>query len=170
MSQTSWTRYLVSCGLLTVPILLWNAVFTRYLPPPLATSDFNRDVPTSLLLTENMLRVAVMVLPFLMPLDVTSGLHRRGLWLFVLGALLYVLAWLPLMVAPQSAWSTSRLGWLAPAYTPLVWLAGLGLTGGRLYGSVPFKSWMYLLLAGAFVIVHVAHANLVYTRTYATHP
>ncbi len=64
------TRYLVSCGLLTVPILVWNAVFTRYLPPSLASSDFNRDIPTLLLFTENTLRIAVMVIPFLMPLGV----------------------------------------------------------------------------------------------------
>jgi uncharacterized membrane protein len=164
------TRYLASCGLLTVPILVWNAVFTRYLPPALASSDFNRDIAPLLLFTENTLRLAVMVVPFLMPLDVVNAVQRRGLWLFVVGALLYVVTWVPLMVAPESAWSTSRVGFLAPAYTPLVWLAGLGLTGGRLYGSLPFKPWMYLLLAGAFVAVHVAHANLAYTRTYATRP
>lgn len=168
MRQTDWTRYLVSCGLLTVPILLWNAVFTRYLPLPLASSDFNRDVPTGMLVTENVLRIAVMVLPFFMPLDITSAVQRRGLWLFVVGVLFYVIAWVPLMAAPQSAWSMSRLGFLAPAYTPLVWLVGLGLTGGRLHGPVSFKPWMYLLLASAFVVVHVAHANLVYTKTYAT--
>ncbi len=162
------TRYVVSCGLLTVPILVWNAVFTPYLPPSLASSDFNRDIPILLLCTENALRIAVMALPFLMPLDVASAVQRRGLWLFVMGVLLYVFTWVPLMVAPESAWSTSRMGFLAPAFTPLVWLAGLGLTGGRLYGSVPFKAWMYLVLAGAFVAVHVAHANLVYTRTYTT--
>lgn len=164
------TRYLVSCGLLTVPILVWNVVFTPYLPPSLASADFNRDIPTSLLFAENMLRVVVMALPFLMPLEVASAAQRRGLWLFVTGVLLYVGAWVPLMVAPDSAWSTSRPGFLAPAYTPLFWLVGLGLTGGRLYGSVPYKSWMYVLLAGAFVAVHVSHANLVYTRTFGTHP
>lgn len=73
------TRYLLSCGLLTVPILVWNVVFTPYLPPSLASAPFNRDIPTSLLLTENMLRVVVMVLPFLMPLDVASAAQRRGL-------------------------------------------------------------------------------------------
>ena len=66
-------------------------------------------------------------------------------------------------------WSTSRAGFLAPAYTPLLWLIGLGLTGGRLYGPVPFKPWIYLVLACVFVAVHVTHAHLVYTRTYSRH-
>ena len=169
MSETGWLRDVVSVGLLTLPILAWNVVCTRYLPAPLASSAFNRDIPPLVLFSENTLRIAVMVLPFLMPLDVTTTVQRRGLWLFVAGALVYVIAWIPLMVAPQSAWSTSRAGFLAPAYTPLLWLIGLGLTGGRLYGPVPFKPWIYLVLACAFVAVHVTHAHLVYTRTYSRH-
>jgi hypothetical protein len=110
-------------------------------------------------------RLAVMVIPFLMPLDVVSAVQRRGLWLFVMGVLLYVFTWVPLMVAPESAWSTSRAGFRAPAYTPLVWLADLGLSGSRLYWALAFKPWMYLLVATGFVAVHVAHASLVYTRT-----
>lgn len=115
---------LVSCGLLIVPILIWNVVFARYLPSALATSDFNREMPHALLAGENGLRIAVMGLPFLMPLDILSAEQRRGLWLFVAGVLLYMLAWVPLMLAPESAWSTSRAGFLAPAYRPLVWLVG----------------------------------------------
>ena len=163
------TRYLANCGLLLVPILVWNVAFARYLPPAL-TSDFNRDIPAPLLLTENVLRLVVMVVPFLLPLDVTSPGQRRGLWLFVAGALVYATAWIPLMVAPESSWSKSRLGFLAPAYTPLVWLVGLGLTGRRFFWSVPFEPWMYLLLAGAFVMVHFAHAHLAYQRARAALP
>lgn len=169
MGQTAWTRYLVSCGLLTLPILVWNVACTRYLPPPFASSEFNRDIPLLLIDSENTLRIGVMVLPFLMPLNVTTAVQRRGLWLFVAGGLLYALVWIPLMVAPQSAWSTSRAGFLAPACTPLIWLIGLGLVGGRFYWSAPLKRWVYLSLVCAFVAVHVTHANMVYTRTHSGH-
>ena len=166
MNAAGWTHYVVSCGLLTLPILAWNVACTQYLPPPLASADFNRGIPPVVHYTEITLRMTVMVLPFLMPLDLKTAARRRGLWLFLAGTLVYVLAWIPLMVAPQSAWSTSRAGFLAPAYTPLLWLVGLGLTGGRLYRPLPFKPWIYLLLACAFVAVHVTHAQMVYARTY----
>lgn len=120
-------------------------------------------------MTENVLRTAVLVLPFLMPLEVTTPTQRWGLGLFVAGTWIYVCGWIPLMAAPQSAWSTSRAGFLAPAYTPLLWLTGLALISGQLYGSMPFERWMYLVLAWAFVAVHVAHAHLAYTRTYESH-
>jgi hypothetical protein len=166
MSETTRVRYLVSCGVLTVPILVWNIVFTRFLPPELASSEFSRDIPPLVTYGENTLRVVVLVLPFLMPLKVATAGQRRGLWLFVVGTLLYFLAWVPLMSVPQSRWSTSWPGFLAPAYTPLIWLAGLGLTGRGLYRSWPFKPWIYIALACAFVAFHVTHTSIVYARTH----
>ena len=169
MNTTGYTRYLLSVGALTLPILAWNVLCARYLPAPLGSSEFNRDIPPLMRYGENTLRIAVMVLLFLMPLDMTTAVQRRGLWLFLAGTLVYLLAWIPLMVAPLSEWSTSRAGFLAPAYTPLLWLIGLGLTGGRLHGPLPFKPWIYVLLACAFVAVHVTHTHLVYTRTSSSH-
>ena len=119
-----------------MPILLWNAVFTRFLPPALASTEFSRDIPPLVGYGENTLRVVLMVLPFPMPLEVATVGQRRGLLLFTVGTLLYFLAWVPLMVVPQSRWSTSWLGFVAPAYTPLIWLAGLGLIGRRLYPAI----------------------------------
>ena len=69
------------------------------------------------------------------------------------------------MIAPQSQWSTSWLGFVAPAYTPLVWLAGLGLIGRRFYLPSPFRWWMYVGLACGFVAFHVTHTSIVYART-----
>lgn len=43
-----------------------------------------------------------MVLQFLMPLEVATGGQRRGLLLFPVGTVFYVLASVPLMIAPES--------------------------------------------------------------------
>ena len=166
MSETDLLRYVLSCGLLTVPILVWNVVFTRFLPPPLASKEFWRDIPPLVAYGENSLRLAVFLLPFLMPLEVATVAQRRGLLLFVVGTVLYFLAWVALMIFPQSRWSRSRLGFLAPAYTPLIWLAGLGLIGRRLYWPWPYRWWVYVGLACGFIALHVAHASIVYTRKY----
>ena len=45
MSESNWLHYVWSCGLLIVPILLWNVLFYRYLPPAFATNEFERDIP-----------------------------------------------------------------------------------------------------------------------------
>jgi hypothetical protein len=64
MSETGWLRDVVSCGLLTLPIFVWNVIFARFLPPSLALPDFERDIPLRLACGENALRFVVIVLPF----------------------------------------------------------------------------------------------------------
>ena len=164
MKEMGLTRYVLSCGVLTVPILLWNVMFTRFLPPALASTEFSQDIPPLVAYAENALRIVLMVLPFLMPLEVNTDGQRQGLLLFVFGTLLYFLAWVPLMIAPQSSWSTSWPGFVAPAYIPLVWLVGVGLIGRRLYVPSPYRWWMYVALACGFIAFHVTHTSIVYAR------
>ncbi len=78
MSETGWLRYVVSCGLVTLPILGWNVIFARFLPPPLASPEFERDIPLFVAYGENALRIVVMVLPFLMPLELATVGQRRA--------------------------------------------------------------------------------------------
>ena len=65
-----------------------------------------------------------------------------------MGLVIYYASWLPLIYLPETAWSTTAAGLLAPAYTPLIWLAGIALVGG---------SWLYGALSLLFVVVHVYH-------------
>ena len=166
MSETGLVRYVVSCGVLTVPIVVWNLALTRFLPPALASLQFSRDIPPLVTYGENTLQIAVMVVPFLMPLEVATLGQRGGVRLFVVGKIVYFLSWVPLMIVPQSSWSTSWVGFVAPAYTPLLWLAGLGLIGRRFYVPSPFRWWMYVGLACGFVTFHVRNASIVYARHY----
>ena len=63
--------------MLTVPILAWNVAFTRYLPPALGSDEFWRNIPPVVAYGENTLRFLVVVLPFLMPFELTTA--RRHL-------------------------------------------------------------------------------------------
>jgi len=91
---SSLRPYLVSCGLLTIPILVWNIAFTRYLPPPLAPAEFWRDIPRIIVTGENVSRTLVSVLPFLMPLREEARRRRQGLAWFGIGVSVYFASWL----------------------------------------------------------------------------
>ena len=137
---------LLNCCWLLLPVFAWNAVFASRLPQEGFKSD--ADVPRHILVAENLLRVGVFLWPLLLPLRWQDPHSRTGLALYALGLLIYCVSWLPLIYLPQAAWSKSAAGLLAPAYTPLIWLAGIALVGG---------SWPYALLSLLFVAAHVYH-------------
>ncbi len=132
--------------------------------PAYAMAEFWRDIPAPLALAENVLRAAVFSLPFAMPLHLATKRERRALAVFVLGTIVYFASWLPLMYWPQSAWSASLLGSLAPAWTPIVWLAALANLGQRLFWGTRYRWWMYLLVCIGFLMAHVGHAAFVTLR------
>ncbi len=161
-------HYAFSCGLLLLPAIVWNLVFTNKLLSAHEMSEFWRDVPAALGLVENSLRGAVFLLPFAMPLELDTLVQRRGMAIFAAGTLVYVASWLPLMYWPHSAWSRSALGALGPAYTPALWLIGLSLLGRRLFWGRAYRWWMYLLVAAGFLAAHITHAAWVHVRTSAS--
>lgn len=132
--------------LLVIPLLLWNLYFA----PRLTQASFISDqgVPAWILVSENLLRIAVLALPLLMPLTVSDRLGKAGLVVWLAGTLIYCGAWLPLIYRPESVWSTSIVGLMAPYLTPLIWLIGIGLAS---------HSWLYVLLSALFVLLHGLH-------------
>lgn len=157
-------RYLFSCGLLLLPAILWNIAFFDRLPPAFATANFWRDIPPPLAFIENSLRAVVFGLPFAMPLSVSTPAQRRSLFIFGLGSLVYFSSWLALIFSPDSPWSKSALGFMAPAYTPALWLFGLAALGRQLFWGRFYRWWMYVMVSSGFLAAHIAHTALVYAR------
>lgn len=156
--------YLFSCIWLSVPVLIFDGLFTARLPAPFQPENFLRDIPPAIGLVENATRIGVFALMLLMPLG-----HWRdkapGLALYAVGLAAYGLAWLPPLVAPDAAWNATIPGFLAAAYTPALWLVGIGLVGERrLVRGMPLVQWSYFVLVAAFVLSHCAHTLVVYWR------
>jgi hypothetical protein len=137
----------LNCFWLLVPVLVWNLVFATRLPQEVFHSDVY--VPQWLLIAENILRIVVFALPLLLPLQGSQRSSRFGIALYLVGTTIYFASWLPLMLAPAAAWSTSTLGLLAPYVTPLLVFLGITLIA---------NSWIYGLAALAFIAVHTLHA------------
>ena len=159
-------QFVFSCGLLLLPALAWNVALTEFLPPAIASPESWDDIPPALASAESSLRFLVFALPFFMPLSVSSTLQRKGLVIFIVGTLVYFASWLALIAAPKSQWASSPIGFLAPAYTPMIWLAGLAVLGRRVFFITSYRWWMYLALSAVFIAAHVSHAVFVYVHNY----
>ena len=163
--QSGFSRYALSCGLLLIPAIAWNLAFTSKLMPAPAMAEFWRNIPAQLVFIENALRSLVFALPFAMPLQITTERDRRALFVFVLGTFVYFASWVALMYWPDTSWSLSILGALAPAYTPILWLPGLAVLGQRLFWGQFYRWWMYLFICFGFLAAHITHGALVYFRS-----
>ena len=160
----SLMSYLLNCLLLLLPIMTWNLIFAGKLPWGYSVNVFSKNIPSFITNGENAFRLIVFILPALMPLQIKMQSQKIGLWLYVAGTVIYFVSWLVQMYFPQSAWSLNVWGFLAPAYTPLIWLTGIGLIGSTLYFSSPYRSWMYIAASVIFVGFHLSHAMIVFSR------
>ena len=161
---------LANCFWLLVPILLFNLALARRLPAAYQPAIFWRNIPSAISLPESIFRALVMVLPVFMRLQLSTPSQKLGLGLYAAGLLIYFASWLVLIAVPHGAWAASAAGFLAPAYTPALWLAGIGLIGRELLiPGVPFQEgmywgWMCWILCAVFLLFHNLHALTVFRR------
>lgn len=157
-------RYLQNCFLLVIPALVLNLLWATRLPPMWQFEFFWKDIPPAIAYGENISRIVFNVLPVFMPLRVSTKRQKTGLVVYVVGILIYLLAWVLLVYFPESTWSTSLIGSTAAAWTSLLWILGIGLIGDSLYIPIPYRSWLYVLASVIFAIFHTLHALIVYLR------
>lgn len=137
---------LFNCFWLILPLLLWNLALGARITQTAITSDAHS--PKWLLIAENISRILVFALPLIIPIQVRDAWQKTGMIVYILGTLVYFATWLPLLLAPNSAWSTSPAGLLAPRLTPFLSFLGIALIG---------QAWIYGLLAAAFIFLHTWH-------------
>jgi hypothetical protein len=137
---------LVNCFWLVVPLLVWNIAFGSKITQEAITSDAHS--PAWLLGAENIFRIITFVLPLLLRMRIDDHLGKIGLAIYGIGTLIYFASWIPLMTAPQSAWSQSIAGLFAPRITP--WIALLGV-------AFVAHSWIYGSIATVFIFFHTWH-------------
>jgi hypothetical protein len=157
-------RYLLNGFLLVAPLLVFNVAFAGRLPAGYQAPRWD-DIPPLVAVPENILRVGALALPLLLPISFAGPVQRIGAVLYVAGAAAYIAAWTMQFLRPDSAWSTAAAGFLAPAYTPVLWLTGIGLIGMQpLIAHTRYLPWVFLGTSAAFLTFHNQHALLVYRR------
>lgn len=157
-------QYALNCFILLIPIFLWNIFFATSLPRGYSIEFFWKDIPPIVGTTENILRIIAFFLPLLMPLTIKTTSQKIGLGIYLAGVAIYFLSWIMQIYYPDSAWSSSLFGFLAPAYTTIIWLIGIGLIGNKLFIKIPYHPIIYIAISAVFVFVHTTHAYIVYTR------
>lgn len=155
-------KYLFNCFLLLIPLFLWNILLVDYLPKCYSPEVFWKDIPNLVGYSENTLRTIVFVFPVIMILSVKTRIQKIGFSIYLIGLVIYFSSWLMVIIAPESSWSQSLIGFMAPAFTTIIWFVGIGLIGNKSFFKVPYLSVIYISLSVLFVIVHSTHTYIVF--------
>jgi hypothetical protein len=166
MKVNTIRKYTFNCFLLSIPILIWNLILANKLPKVFQSEIFWKDIPPLISYGENISRFAIFGLMFFMPVSILTATQKKGIALYIIGSLLYFASWLMLIYFPYSVWSNTIFGFMAPAYTPLLWLLGIGFIGNSFYFNLAYKRWMFISIAIVFILFHCSHTYLIFLKSY----
>lgn len=155
-------KYFLNCFILMLPILLWNILLSSQLPENYQPEVFSRGIPIALMYVENSSRFFLFVIACLMPLNFHTKEQKVGLYVYLSGLLLYFASWIIIICFPKSDWSNSIIGFSAPAYTPIIWIAGIALIGDSFSFSIPYRPWIFITVSAVFLAAHISHAIMVF--------
>ena len=162
MKSTKLYKYFLNCFVVTIPILIWNILLTDKLPKTTKPEILIQNISPFIINAENSIRIIMFTMMAFMPIQISKPIQKKGLLLFTIGTIIYFISWLVLIYYPDSLWSKSPLGVLSPAYTPVLWLVGIGLIGDRFYFNLPYKRWVFISLSIIFLIFHNIHTYEIY--------
>jgi len=159
-------KYLSNCFLLLIPLFLWNIILVDYLPKSYSPEIFWKDIPKWIAYSEHVLRIIVFAFPIIMIFSLKTRVQKIGFGIYLVGILIYFLSWTATIIYPQSNWSTSLVGFMAPAFTTLIFFIGIGLIGHKAYLKIPYLSQIYITLSVLFVLFHSLHTFTIFERIH----
>ncbi len=163
LNKATIIKYSKNCFLLLIPIIIWNLAFRDLLPTQFTFEVYWDDIPWFVYWGENFFRVLVFFIPLLMPLSFFTKRQKLGIVIYLLGTFIYFLSWRPLILYPTSSWSTSLIGFVAPAFTPVIILIGIAIIGNKLFFGFRQSTVVYLIVSAAFTFFHIWHVMIVHS-------
>lgn len=159
------TRLILRNGavLLIPPMLITFGLWSK-LPAAFGAEVFWKDIPNWLAVPENILRIIVFAVPAFLTLGIRETGQKRGWMLYACGIVLYLLSYLLQIYLPDGFWSKSIIGFTAPAWSTLFWFAGIGLVCDKSWLPIPWSSFVYIALAVLFLIFHIGHTLVIFSR------
>lgn len=139
-------------------------LFTSNLPEAFDPDIFWTGIPKWIAFGENTFRILIMSIPAIMVFSLKTKKQKVGFGIYLMGTLLYFGSWVVLIMEPNGGWGQSLTGFMAPAYTPLLWLIGIGLIGDRSFFKINKLTFIYISLSVLFIVFHLLHTYTVYQR------
>ena len=161
MKRQQIIQYLYSnCFLLFIPVILFDILFTNYLPEQYLKNSSHAIVPI-----ENTARIVLIALSTIMRINIKDKTGKIGVLIYIAGLILYVASYFILIHYTDTVIGENRILQLSGYWTAMIWLIGIGLTGNRLFVKVPYHYAFFLILSVLFGLIHTYHGYILLTNS-----
>lgn len=146
--------------LLLIPVFVINIVLYKKLPEFFKPAQWD-SIPKYVPIAENIFRYLSFLLPMIMIIGISSLRQKLGFVVYLIGLLIYFSSWLLQIKFKEDKYNRSLILRSAPAYTPIIWLIGIGLMCEKTYLASVNLSPAYFFIVVIFTFIHTWHAYLV---------
>ena len=146
-----------NCFLLFIPILVFNILFFKKLP-----SYYLKNISHPIIIAETITRIITIAFSMIMAIDIKNKTGKIDLIIYIIGIIIYFTSYFIEIYAPNTLFGKNIIFILAPYWTSVIWLIGIGLVGNRLFVNIPYHFIVYLVLSIIFATIHTIHGYLCY--------
>jgi len=147
-------KYINNCFLFFIPILVFNILFFKKLP-----SHYLRNISHPIIILETITRIITTVFSIIMTINIQN---KIGLIIYIIGSVIYLSSYFVEIYFPDTLFGRNIIFILAPYWTSVIWLIGIGLVGNRLFLNIPYHFTVYIILSIIFATIHTIHGYLCY--------
>jgi hypothetical protein len=150
-------NYIYSCFWFFIPVIIFNIVFTKYLPE-FYLKNTNHPIVT----IETAARIITIAFSVIMAIRLDNKIGKAGLIVYIIGVLIYFCSYFIVIKVPVISFHNSIIVLLAPYWTSVIWLIGIGLLGNKLFINIPYHYAAYIVISIVFAVIHSIHGYICY--------
>jgi hypothetical protein len=150
-------NYKSNCFWFFVPVIIFNIVFTKYLP-----EFYLKNINHPIVTMETVARIMTIAFSVIMAIKLDNNIGKVGLIVYIIGVLIYFCSYFIVIKVPAISFHSNLIVLLAPYWTSVLWLIGIGLLGNKLFINIPYHYTAYIILSVVFAIIHSIHGYICY--------
>jgi hypothetical protein len=151
--------YIKTCFWLFVPIIIFNAIFFQKLP-----SFYLKNISHTVVVIETIARIITIAFSLVMAITLDNKIGKIGLLIYIICTLIYFSSYFIVIYFSNTVFCKNINVLLAPYWTSVLFLIGIGLVGNKLFINIPYHYVVYIILAFIFSTIHTYHGYLCYTQ------
>ena len=150
-------NYKNNCFWFFMPVIVFNIIFTKYLP-----EFYLRKINHPVVTMETIARIVTIVFSVIMAIRMDNKIGKIGLVVYIIGVLVYFCSYFVVIKITAVSFHNNYIVLLAPYWTSVLWLIGIGLVGNKLFINMPYHYSAYIIVSIVFAIIHSIHGYICY--------